>query len=67
MLWDYSFFSQKEEQPGPSERESLLEPGTQEVTLKDLQRSLCPGGPRRLRYWSVCVCVHVCGFLSDWS
>lgn len=64
MLWDYSFFSQKEEQPGPSERESLLEPGTQEVTLKDLRRSLRPGGPGRLCYWSVRVCVHACGFLQ---
>ncbi|OWK12909.1 NCMAP [Cervus elaphus hippelaphus] len=53
MLWDCSLFSQKEEQPGPSERESLLEPSTQEVTLKDLRRSLCPGGPRRLRYWKM--------------
>ena len=64
MLWDYSFFSQKEEQLGPSKRESLLEPGTQEVILKGLRRSLCPGGPRRLRHRSVCVCVHVCGFLQ---
>ena len=68
MLWHHSVFSQKAEWLGPSERESHLELGTQVTTLKDLQRSLCPGGLRQLHYWSVCVCVCTCvSFCGHWS